>query len=90
MSDAAIRLVEDIPTFTLQDVLDALPDFIDEYCLIIDMFFGRIRYDNLERKDNSILKKTDFNNDDKYLIDAAYEMLCWCIENGHVKTTKSK
>ena len=81
---------EFIPAYTLQDVLDALPDLIDEYCLIIDMFFGVIRYDNLERKDSSILKKTYFNNDDKYPIDAAYEMLCWCIENGHVKTNKSK
>ena len=79
-----------IPAYTLQDVLDALPDFIDEYCLIIDMSFGVIRYDNLKRKDSPILKETYFNNEDKYLIDAAYEILCWCVENGHVKTNKSK
>ena len=81
---------EFIPAYTLQDVLDALPDFIDEYCLIIDMSFGVIRYDNLKRKDNPILKETYFNNEDKCIIDAAYEMLCWCIESGHVKTNKSK
>ena len=74
-----------IPAYTLQDVLDALPDFIDEYCLIIDMSFGVIRYDNLKRKDSPILKETYFDNEDKYLIDAAYEMLCWCVENGHLK-----
>ena len=76
--------------YTLQDVLDALPDFIDEYCLIIDMSFGVIRYDNLKRKDSPILKETYFNNEDKYLIDAAYEILCWCVESGHVETDKNK
>ena len=76
--------------YTLQDVLDALPDFIDEYCLIIDMSFGVIRYDNLKRKDSPILKETYFNNEDKYLIDAAYEILCWCVESGHVETGKNK
>lgn len=75
--------------YTLQDVLDALPDFIDEYCLIIDMSFGVIRYDNLKRKDNPILKEIYFNNEDKYLIDAAYEMLCWCVESGHVKNEQN-
>ena len=49
-----------IPAYTLQDVLDALPDFINEYCLIIDiidMSFGVIRYDNLTRENNPILKE---------------------------------
>lgn len=73
-----------IPAYTLQDALDALPDFIDEYCLIIDMSFGVIRYDNLKRKDSPILKETYFNNEDKYLIDAAYEMLCWVLTNKHI------
>ena len=77
-------------TYTLQDVLDALPDFIDEYCLIIDMSFGVIRYDNLKRKDGPILKEAYFNNEDKYLIDAAYEMLCWCVESGHTETDKNE
>lgn len=79
-----------IPAYTLQDVLDALPDFIDEYCLIIDISFGNIRYDNLKRKDSPILKETYFNNEDKCIIDAAYEMLCWCVESGHVETDKNE
>ena len=81
---------EFIPAYTLQDVLDALPDFINEYCLIIDMSFGVIRYDNLTRKNNPILKETYFNDEGNTLIDAAYEMLCWCIENGYVKTNKEE
>lgn len=75
-----------IPAYTLQDVLDALPDFIDEYCLIIDMSFGVIRYDNLKRKDSPIVKETYFNNEDKYLIDAAYEMLCWVVSRKSRRT----
>lgn len=81
---------EFIPAYTLQDVLDALPDFIDEYCLIIDMSFGVIRYDNLKRKDSPILKETYFNDEDKYLIDAAYSMLCWAIENGYLDINKNE
>lgn len=77
-------------TYTLQDVLDALPDFIDEYCLIIDMSFGNIRYDNLKRKDSPILKETYFNNEDECIIDAAYSLLCWAIEQGYVETKKNK
>ena len=78
-----------IPAYTLQDVLDELPDFIGEYSLIIDMAFGIIRYDNL-KWDSPILKETYFNDEDKYLIDAAYELLGWCIENGYVETNKNK
>lgn len=79
-----------IPAYTLQDVLDALPDFIDEYSLIIDIAFGVIRYDNLKWKDSPILKETYFNDEDKYLIDAAYELLVWCVENKFVETNKNK
>ena len=79
-----------IPAYTLQDVLDALPDFIDDYSLIIDIAFGVMRYDNLKRKDSPILKETYFNGEDKYLIDAAYEMLVWCIENKFVETNKNE
>ena len=74
-----------LPAYTLQDVLDALPDFINEYSLIIDMSFGVIRYDNLKRKNSPILKETYFNDEDKYLIDAAYELLCWVLTNKYIQ-----
>ena len=82
--DKTRKFFEVIPAYTLQDVLDALPDFIDEYCLVIDMSFGVIRYDNLKRKDSPILKETYFNNEDKCIIDAAYEMLCWVLTNKYI------
>ena len=80
---------EFIPAYTLQDVLDALPDFIDDYSLIIDLAFGIIRYDNL-KWDSPILNEAYFNDEDKYLIDAAYEMLVWCIENKFIETDKNE
>ena len=89
-SNMANLKVIGIPAYTLQDVLDALPDFINEYCLIIDMSFGVIRYDNLTRKNNPILKETYFNDEDNELIDAAYSMLCLAIENKFVETNKNE
>lgn len=71
---------EYVPAFTLQDILDILPSFINEYILLIDMM-GNIRYDNLSRRNNTVLHATYFNDEENTLIDAAYEMLCWCIEN---------
>ena len=79
-----------IPAYTLQDVLDSLPDFINEYSLIIDISFGVIRYDNLKWKDSPILKETYFNDEGKHLIDAAYELLVWCVENKFIETNKNK
>lgn len=71
---------EYVPAYTLQDILDILPPFINEYMLLIDML-GNIRYDNLSRRNNPVLHCIYFNDEDNTLIDAAYEMLCWCIEN---------
>ena len=79
-----------IPAYILQDVLDALPDFIGEYSLVIDIAFGIIRYDNLKWSDSSILKETYFNDEDSYLIDAAYEMLVWCIKSKFVEMNKNE
>lgn len=79
-----------IPAYTLQDVLDALPDFIGDYCPIIDISFGIIRYDNLKRNDSPILKEIYFNDEDKYLIDAAYELLVWAIEQDYIETNKNE
>ena len=77
---------EFIPTYTLQDLLDKLPDGIDMedyvYWLYIDMSIDKIYY---ERYDCKCLKAVRANNG-KSLLDAAYELLVWCIEQGHVKT----
>ena len=93
MSDVAIRRVEDIPIFTLQDVLDALPkDISKDGCtwyasLYIDFENNRIAYGNTDRYGFEIYHEIMIEKD---LIDAAYSMLCWCIENKFVETNKNE
>ena len=83
---------DDCGAFTLQDILEMLPKFIQEcgyfYELSSDMK-NSIAYqiDWEEHQDDLI------DNDYIYLhtecgdiiLDMAYEMLCWCAENGHLK-----
>ena len=80
-----------IPAYTLQDVLDALPkDISKDGCtwyasLYIDFENNRIAYGNTDRYGFEIYHEIMIEKD---LIDAAYSMLCWCIENGFVKIGK--
>ena len=81
-----------IPAYTLQDVLDALPKEINSrtrrFWLRIDLDDECLYYyyDNYNLVE---IRKIMFGyNEMEELIDAAYEMLCWCIEQGHVKTGK--
>ena len=77
---------EYVRTFTLQDILDLLPSEIKENSecniLSIDKFsdYWYVRYELSDEFEPLI--SFEF----KELIDASYKMLCWCIENGHVKT----
>lgn len=79
---------EFIPAYTLQDVLSALPEWIyvntEQYLLEINFFYKYIRYSRL----NDVLCKIKF--DRTSLIDAAYELLCWAIENKFVETNKNE
>lgn len=74
-----------IPSFTLQDILELLP-----YKVVAS-------YLNIGKKSFSgdVLFYIEYSNFGGYavshfrsesLLDAAYEMLCWCIENGYIKT----
>ena len=87
-------LNEIIPAYTLQDVLDALPNriydkgafylgcydiMIDEHDICYAKWCGseiESTYVEIEIKDN--------------IIDAAYELLVWCIENKFVETNKNE
>ena len=82
-----------LPAYTLQDVLDVLPNriydkgafylgcydiMIDEHDICYAKWCGseiESTYVEIEIKDN--------------LIDAAYSMLCWCVENKFVETNKN-
>lgn len=82
-----------VPAYTLQDVLDALPkDISKDGCtwyasLYIDFENNRIAYGNTDRYGFEIYHEIMIEKD---LIDAAYSMLCWCIEQGYVETNKNK
>lgn len=72
-----------IPAYTLQDVLDALPEWIyvntEQYLLEINFFYKYIRYSRL----NDVLCKRNF--DRTSLIDAAYELLCCVLTNKYIQ-----
>ena len=82
-----------IPAYTLQDVLDALPKDISKdgctwYALLyIDFENNRIAYGNTDRYGFEIYHEIMIEKD---LIDAAYSMLCWAIENKFVETNKNE
>lgn len=78
-----------VKTFTLQDILDILPKSTEYGQLQIHlveypngMYGNTIQYESVN--ESSVVF---FCNE---LIDSAYEMLCWCIENGYVKTNKEE
>lgn len=78
------------PAYTLQDILDKLPRYINnfgtKYKLYIEPTFTGswcISYQI------GICEPFAFKLAEN-LLDAAYEMLCWCIENGYVKVRKEK
>ena len=73
-------------TYTLQDILDKLPCFIGKEVLTIQKLADSYTCLYMEYYSSSIIKITE----SKELIDAAYEMLCWCIENGYVKVGKEE
>lgn len=75
-----------VPAYTLQDILDKLPCFIGNQVLTIQKLADSYTCLYMEHYTRSIGNITE----GKELIDAAYDMLCWCIENGYVKVGKEE
>lgn len=72
--------------FTLQDILDLLPTEIDKenQNYQLEVFRNPQRYFvSYYWLDNLLISLNEVE-----FIDAAYEMLCWLIENGYVDTKK--
>ena len=79
-----------LPAYTLQDVLDALPKMIYPFPVHKIGFelwigSGKIFYANMFNLEDVLKVRYD-----KELIDAAYSMLCWCIEQGYVEQNKNE
>ena len=88
---------EDIPSYTLQDVLDALPASIKHkdfrYYLVYNKSEGFIGYYGVDFDGNHRYARYEelYNGiDGLSVIDAAYELLVWCIENCYVETNKNE
>lgn len=86
MGYADVSLREKEFAYTLQDILDKLPCFIGKEVLTIQKLADSYTCLYVELYTRSIIKITE----SKELIDAAYDMLCWCIENGYVKVGKEE
>lgn len=72
-------------TYTLQDILDKLPRYINVFCItyklcVEPLFAGPWAISYQKSISEPFIVKVSGN-----LLDAAYEMLCWCIENGYVE-----
>ena len=74
---------EAIPAYTLQDILELLPSSVNWNRLLITFNGCECIFQYAIYEGDPIVT---FHNEE--MIDAAYAMLCWCIENGHVKTNK--
>lgn len=81
-------------TITLQDIFDLLPGTIEtDYFGVVSVYWLEL---GVYKKDKSgwfILYRSEeghiYNEiKENELIDTAYEMLCWCIENGYMETYK--
>ena len=77
---------DDIKAFTLQDVVDLLPMRLESSYGYIDLIIqpnmdSSVYVFSYEREDAIICW---FFNEN--ILDAAYQMLIWVIENGHLKT----
>ena len=86
-----------LPAYTLQDVLDALPASIKHkdfrYYLVYNKSEGFIGYYGVDFDGNHRYARYEelYNGiDGLSVIDAAYELLVWCIENCYVETNKNE
>lgn len=83
-----------IPAYALQDVLDMLPKEIKpnntRYFLRIDLADECIYYYCDDHNFVEQRKKVIDCDGIGGLIDAAYKLLIWCIENGYIETNKNK
>ena len=82
------NMKHEYPAYTLQDILDKLPHYLNPFPSKQILFVWMIErdtvaYRNVEDIDDCLKHFTD-----DLLIDAAYEMLCWCIQKGFVKINK--
>ena len=88
-----------IPAYTLQDVLDMLPLTISPKRLgLFEDKKYELRIKRMVFGSGKVMNAVVYENQDYIdwyvlcsepsLMDAAYEMLLWCIKNGYIRTRK--
>lgn len=70
-------------TYTLQDIINKLPESILIYDLYIFKQAGLWVFKYIDVEDETLHSETMPG-----IMDTAYYMLCWVIENGHLETNK--
>ncbi len=77
------------PTYTLQDIMELLPKEVktdtDTYWLTISIYDCKEWYVCYSMSDEFDYYK-EFRSES--LLEASYNMLCWCAENGYLETNK--
>lgn len=76
---------EIIPAYTLQDILDKLPKYLNPLPSKQIKFAWMIERDAIAYRNVEDVYDCFKHFIDDSLIDAAYQMLCWCAENGYLK-----
>lgn len=75
------NMKHEYPTYTLQDILDKIPSFIGNNTLTLQRHGDKwmcLYIEPYTRHNLHMEIKEE-------CIEAAYEMLCWCTENGYIK-----
>ena len=92
-------ILDPVLAYTLQDVLDSLPIQIEiplhPECGKFELRIKRMVFNTGKVMHAVVYEKSDYIDwfvlqSHEELIDAAYEMLCWVIEQGYVETNKNE
>lgn len=73
-----------VPTFTLQDLIELLPDCIKGYGLSWYIGDGLLQYDKTNCCDCLDILHSYSLNENMSILDIAYHMLVWVIDNKHL------
>lgn len=78
------NMKHEYPTYTLQDIMQKLPPSINICMLHIYKAADLWYFVYMDSYTRTIIS-TQYSPD---IMSAAYQMLCWVIENGHLETNK--
>ena len=72
--------IKEIPTFTIHEIIKTLPNSIYNDGVWYDLRFGKHYVGYVDENGKSLFYEIQTD-----LIEAAYNMLCWVLENGYLK-----